>query len=117
MSTQPTPQQVAQMWEAGARALTEGWRQSQEFWTSAAKSWTELAGTWMGQVPRAGQAPSAEGQALLRELQEAAFTVGQAWMRLPLVLAAGGSPTELQEAVTRLTQAQGRAYQLWMQML
>jgi hypothetical protein len=101
MSTQPpgppTPQQIAQMWEAGARSMSEGLRQ----------------------MPGAPGVPgvSAESQAVLRELQEAAFAVGQAWMRLPLVLAAGGAPGELQEAITKLTQAQGRAYQLWMQAL
>jgi len=113
----PSPQQIAQMWEAGARSMTEGWRQAQEFWSSAARSWSELAGTWMGQLPRPGAGLSSEGQAVLRELQEAAFAVGQAWMRLPLVMASGGQPGELQEAITRLTQAQGRAYQLWMQAL
>lgn len=120
MSTQPpgppTPQQIAQMWEAGARSMTEGWRQAQEFWNTAARSWGDLATAWMGQLPRPG-AVSGESQAVLRELQEAAFAVGQAWMRLPLVLAAGGQPAEMQEAITRLTQAQGRAYQLWMQAL
>jgi hypothetical protein len=104
------------MWEAGARSMTEGWRQAQEFWNNAAKSWGDLAGAWLRQMPGA-PGVSGESQAVLRELQEAAFAVGQAWMRLPLVLAAGGAPGELQEAITKLTQAQGRAYQLWMQAL
>jgi len=113
----PTPQQIAQMWEAGAKALTEGWRQAQEFWTTAAKSWSDLATNAMAQGPRPGATASPESQAVLRELQEAAFAVGQAWMRLPLVLAGGGAPGELQAAITRLTEAQGRAYKLWLEAL
>ena len=113
----PTPQQIAQMWEAGAKALTEGWRQAQDFWTTAAKGWGDMASTWMSQVPRTGPAASPEAQAVFRELQEAAFAVGQAWMRMPLVLAAGGQPGELQAAITRLTEAQGRAYKLWLEAL
>ena len=112
----PSPQQIAQMWEAGARSMTEGWRQAQEFWNNAARSWGDLAGAWLRQVPGAPSV-SGESQAVLRELQEAAFAVGQAWMRLPLVLTSGAAPGEMQEAITRLTQAQGRAYQLWMQAL
>jgi len=50
-----------------------------------------------------------------RELSEAAFAVGQAWMRLPLALSSCAPPAELQAAVTRLTEAQGRAYKLWME--
>ena len=113
----PTPQQIAQMWEAGAKALTEGWRQAQDFWTTAAKSWGDLATNMMAQAPRPGATASPESQAVLRELQEAAFAVGQAWMRLPLVLASGGVPGELQAAITRLTEAQGRAYKLWLEAL
>ena len=113
----PTPQQVAQMWEAGAKALTEGWRQAQDFWTTAAKGWSDLATGLMAQAPRTGPAPTPESQAVLRELQEAAFAVGQAWMRLPLVLTSGGVPGELQAAITRLTEAQGRAYKLWLEAL
>jgi hypothetical protein len=114
-SPAPGPQQVTQLWEAGYRALSEGWRQSQEFWNNAARSWGEIAGSWMGQF--GGQGMSSESTAALRELNDAAFAVGQAWMRLPFALASGAQPTELQEAVTRLTQAQGRAYQLWMEAL
>ena len=113
----PTPQQIAQMWEAGAKALTDGLRQAQEFWGSAAKSWGDVAGGWMSQFSRAGAGPSPESQAVLRELQEAAFTVGQAWMRLPLALTSGGQPGELQAAIMRLTEAQGRAYKLWLEAL
>jgi len=113
----PSAQQMQQMWEAGARSLSEGWRQGQEFWNNAARSWGEVAGTWLSQVPRSGPGLSGEGLAVWRELQEAAFAVGQAWMRLPLVLASGAQPGELQEAVTRLTEAQGRAYTLWMEAL
>ncbi|MGH7320185.1 MAG: hypothetical protein ACRELA_11255, partial [Candidatus Rokuibacteriota bacterium] len=60
---------------------------------------------------------SSEGAAALRELHEAAFAAGQAWMRLPLALASGAPPTELQEAVARLAQAEGRAYKLWIEVL
>jgi len=107
------------MWDAGYKALFEGWRQAQDFWNTAARSWGEVAGAWMGQFGQTGpgQSSSAEGSAALRELQESAFAVGQAWMRLPLILASGRPPVELQEAVTRLTQAQGRAYQLWLEAL
>jgi hypothetical protein len=114
--------QSGQTWDAGYKALFEGWRQAQDFWNTAARSWGEVAGAWMGQFGQAGQAgpgqpSSAESSAALRELQESAFAVGQAWMRLPLSLASGRPPVELQEAVTRLTQAQGRAYQLWLEAL
>jgi hypothetical protein len=115
--SEPSTQQVTQLWEAGYRALSEGWRSSQEFWNNAARSWGEVAGTWMNQFALPGQGVSNEGAAALRELQDAAFAVGQAWMRLPFVLSGGAQPTELQDAVTRLTQAQGRAYQLWMEAL
>jgi hypothetical protein len=116
-STGPSTQQVTQLWEAGYRSLSEGWRQSQEFWNNAARSWGEIAGAWMNQFSRPGQGVSSESAAALRELQDAAFAVGQAWMRLPFVLTGGAQPTELQDAVTRLTQAQGRAYQLWIEAL
>lgn len=110
--------QPGQMWEAGQKSLLEGWKQAQEFWNSAARSWGEVAGTWLGQAGRApGQPLPPESAAALRELQEAAFAVGQAWMRLPLALSAGRPPAELQEAVLRLTEAQGRAYQLWLEAL
>ena len=105
-----------QVWEAGYKSLFDGWRQAQDFWANAARGWGEVATAWMGQFAP-GRPPSAEGAAALRELQEAAFAVGQAWMRLPLALAAGRPSAELQEAVTRLTNAQGRAYQLWLEAL
>lgn len=117
MASQPGPEQVRQMWEAGSRSLLEGWRQAQEFWNSAARSWGEVTGAWLSQLGRPTPGLSSEGAAAVRELQEAAFAAGQAWMRLPLFLASGAPPTELQEAVTRLTQAQGRAYKLWMEAL
>jgi hypothetical protein len=107
--------QTGQMWDAGYKALFDGWRQAQEFWNNAARSWGDVASAWMSQFGRAAQPASGEGAAVVRELQEAAFAVGQAWMRLPLVLATGRPASELQEAVTRLTQAQGRAYQLWLE--
>ena len=106
--------QFTQMWESGYKALADGMRQAQEFWSNAARSWGEMSGAWLGQLNRGAPGMSDETSALLRELQEASFAVGQAWMRLPMVLAGGAQPKELQEAITRLTQAQGRAYQLWM---
>jgi hypothetical protein len=106
----PDPMRAgAQMWEAGYQSLFEGWRQAQEFWNSMARSWGGVAGAWLGQPPRVEQ-----GMDVLRELNEAAFAVAQAWMRMPLVLMGGAQPGELQEAITRLTEAQGRAYQLWL---
>jgi hypothetical protein len=104
------------MWEAGAKSLAEGLRQAQDFWTTAARSWGDLAGTWMRQFPQAGT-PSGDPMAAWRELQEAAFAVGQAWMRLPMLFSAGARPNELQEAVMRLAEAQGRAYKLWIEAL
>jgi hypothetical protein len=103
------------MWEAGARSLSEGWQQAQSFWNTVARSWSEAAGTMMGQLPRSGPAMSSEALAAWRELNVAAFAVGQAWMRLPLALSSGALPAELQAAVTRLTEAQGRAYKLWIE--
>jgi len=103
-----------QMWEAGYQSLFEGWRQAQEFWNSAARSWGELGGAWMNQVQTNRGERSGE---MLRELQEAAFSVAQAWLRLPLVLAGGAQPGELQEALTRLAETQGRAYQMWLESL
>lgn len=116
------PDELRQMWEAGSRSLLEGFRQAQELWNSTARSWGEVAGAWTGQLPRSGAGVgvpgvSAEGAAALRELHEAAFEAGLAWMRLPLALATGAAPTELSEAIARLTQAQGKAYKLWMDAL
>ncbi|MGI8550444.1 MAG: hypothetical protein ACR2PL_06545 [Dehalococcoidia bacterium] len=99
-----------QMWQAGYQSLFEGWRQAQEFWNSTARSLGEVGGAWMNQSSRSDQSSQ-----VLRELQEAAFAVAQAWMRLPMVMAGGAQPAELQEAVTKLTQAQGRAYQIWLE--
>ena len=113
-SGRPDPRQAQQMWEAGARALGEGWQQAQAFWNTVARSWGDVASTWMGQA-RSGPASSPEALEVWRELNEAAFAVGQAWMRLPLALSSGAAPAELQTAVTRLTEAQGRAYKLWME--
>jgi hypothetical protein len=100
----------AQMWEAGYQQLAEGWAQAQEFWSRLARSWGDAAGAWM----QPGT-PSGESLVVIRELNEAAFAVAQAWMRMPLVLMGGASPADLQDATTRLTQAQGRAYQLWLE--
>jgi hypothetical protein len=105
----------AQVWEAGYQSLMDGWRQAQEFWTSMARTWGESAGVWMGQLNRGGSGVPAEGMDIMRELNEAAFAVAQAWMRLPFVLIGGAQPNELQEAITRLTEAQGRAYELWLE--
>ena len=101
-----------QMFEAGYQQLMEGWRQAQEFWNGVARSWGGAASAWTQQT-----AVSSESAEVLRELNEAAFAVAQAWMRMPLVLMGGAQANELQEATTRLTQAQGRAYQLWLQAL
>lgn len=111
------PEEMRQMWETGSRSLLEGFRQAQEFWNNTARSLGEVAGAWTAQLPRSDAGISAEGTAALRELHEAAFAAGQAWMRLPLALATGASPTELSDAISRLTQAQGKAYKLWMEAL
>jgi hypothetical protein len=113
----PSPQEIAQMWEAGAKSLAEGWRQAQEFWNNPARSWGEMAATWMRQPAPPGPSPAADAMATWRELQEAAFAVAQAWMRLPLLFAGGAQPREFQEAVTQLGLAQGRAYKLWLEAL
>jgi hypothetical protein len=113
----PSPQEISQMWEAGAKSLAEGWRQAQEFWNSTARNWGEMAATWMRQPAPPGATPAAEAMAAWRELQEAAFAVAEAWMRLPLLFASGAQPSELQDAVTRLGLAQGRAYKLWLEAL
>lgn len=102
----------AQMWEQGYQNLFEGWKQAQEFWNGMARSWGGMAGQWVNPA-----ADNEAGMDVLRELQEAAFGVAQAWLRLPLTLTGGASPTEIQEAIGRLTEAQGRAYQLWLEAL
>jgi hypothetical protein len=102
----------SQLFEAGYQSLADGWKQAQEFWSGVARTWTGAAGPWMGAA-----APSEEGMKVLRELQEASLAVAQAWMRLPMTLMGGAQPNELQEATAKLTQAQGRAYQLWMEAL
>jgi hypothetical protein len=119
----PTPSggdprdQMGQMWEAASRSLSEGLRQTQDFWGKAAQSWGDIAGAWISQLSRSSQTMPNEGMTVLRELQEASFQVGQAWMRLPMVLAGGAQPRELQEAITGLAEAQGRAYRLWLDAL
>ena len=118
MTTEPgksSAQHAQQMWEAGARSLGEGWQQAQAFWNTVARSWSEAASAMMGQAPRSAPTMSSEALATWRELTEAAFAVGQAWMRLPLALSSGAPPAELNAAITRLTEAQGRAYKLWME--
>jgi hypothetical protein len=104
-----------QMWEAGYQSLLEGWRQTQDFWNGMARSWGEVSGAWLQQLNRGAE--GSQGAEVLRELQEAAFEAAQAWMRMPMALASGAAPNDLQAAITRLTQAQGRAYQLWMESL
>ena len=104
-----------QMWESGYQSLFEGWRQTQDFWSSMARSWGEVSGAWMQQLNRGPEAN--QGAELLRELQQATFEVAQSWLRLPMVLAGGASAEELESAITRLTQAQGRAYQMWLESL
>ena len=103
-----------QLFDAGYQSLFEGWKQAQEFWSGVARSWGGTAGAWMGQL---NTGASAENMAVVRELQEASLAVAQAWMRLPFTLMSGAGPTELQEASTRLSEAQGRAYQLWLEAL
>lgn len=110
----PDPRQVM---EAGARAMSEGLKQAQDFWTQAAKNWSEAAAAWASQFARPAQSPSGEATAVLREISEASFAVSQAWMRLPVSLLMGAPPAELQAALTRLVQAQARAYQLWIEFL
>ena len=114
--TSSTPPQMNQLWEAGARALSDGLRQAQEFWSQAARGFTEAAGTVMGQVTPP-PSPSVDAARILRELQEASLAVSQAWVRLPFALMAGTPPTELQDTLTRLMRAQGHAYQLWIEFL
>jgi hypothetical protein len=108
---------MSQMWEAGARALSDGIRQAQEFWSQAARGWTEAAGGATGQVASPPPNPSADTARIVRELQDASLAVSQAWIRLPFALMAGAPPTELQETLTRLMRAQGHAYQLWIEFL
>jgi hypothetical protein len=110
----PDPMQAGnQMFQAGYQQLLDGWKQAQEFWNGVARTWTGTTNMWMPQGPG-----STESMDVLRELNESAFAVAQAWMRMPLAMMNGAAnPSELQDAVTRLTQAQGRAYQLWTEAL
>ena len=71
----PSPQEIAQMWDAGARSLAEGWRQGQEFWNSAARNWAEMSASWMRQPAPPGPSPSPDAMAAWRELQDAASGV------------------------------------------
>ena len=106
-----------QMLEAGARAMADGLKQAQDFWTQAAKSMADVAGAWTSQLGRPAPSPTDEAAAVLREISEASLAVSQAWMRLPLSLMTGAPPVEIQAALTRLMQAQARAYQLWIEFL
>ncbi|HEX5939813.1 MAG TPA: hypothetical protein VFZ12_05600 [Dehalococcoidia bacterium] len=106
----------SQVWEAGYQALFEGWRQAQDFWNNAARSWGETAGSWFGQFPSSTRSGLAgEGMEVYRELNEASLSVAMAWMRLPLAMVGATDRRELQEAVSRLAETQGRAYQLWLE--
>lgn len=107
----------AQMWESGYQSLFEGWRQAQDFWNNAARSWGEVAGSWLNQLPQQGGGMNADAMSVVRELQEASMEVAQAWMRLPMMFAGGMRPDDLQASIQRLTEAQGRAYQLWLESL
>src|SRR5262245_7605895 len=91
-------QGMVEMWEAGQRALMEGWRQGQEFWNNAARGWGEIGRTGIAGASSPGAGGTGEAAKVMRELQEAAIAAGTAWMRLPLALAAGAPPAELQEA-------------------
>lgn len=102
-----------QIWDAAYNSLLEGQRQAQEFWSNAARSWGEMAGSWFGGRPDAERNRLDEGINVLRELNEATMSVAMAWMRLPLILAGNADRSELQDAISRLTSAQGRAFQLW----
>jgi len=109
-----------ELWETGYRSLMDGWRQAQEFWTGAARGQGGATNAWMGQANRAMSGVtglSEESMTLLRELQEATLAVAQAWMRLPLTLVGASPPGDLQDAITKLTETQGRAYQLWLESL
>ena len=106
----PGPEQAQQMWEAGARSLS---RLAAGALLDRSRELERGGARWGSS--RLGPAMSSEALAAWRELNEAAFAVGQAWMRLPLALSSGAPPAELQAAVTRLTEAQGRAYKLWME--
>lgn len=110
----PDPMQAgSQMFQAGYQQLLDGWKQTQEFWNGVARTWSGTTNLWTQQGPG-----SQESMDVLRELNESAFAVAQAWMRMPLAMMTGAAnPSELQDAVTRLTQAQGRAYQLWTEAL
>ena len=116
MTTQGAPD-PRQAMEAGARAMADGLKQAQDFWSQAAKGWSEAAAAWASQLGLPARSPSEEATAVLRELSEASLAVSQAWMRLPMSLLMGAPPAELQGALTRLMQAQGRAYQLWIEFL
>lgn len=103
----------SQIWDAAYSSLLDGQRQAQEFWSNAARSWGEMAGSWFGGRPEAERNRLDEGINVLRELNEATMAVAMAWMRLPLILAGNADRSELQDAISRLTSAQGRAFQLW----
>lgn len=106
-----------EMWDAAYRSLLEGQRQAQEYWSNAARSWGEMAGSLFSARSGENSGRIEEGLDLLRELNEATMAVAMAWMRLPLILVGNADRSELQDAVSRLTQAQGRAFQLWIDSL
>jgi len=98
--------------QAGYQSLMDGWKQTQDFWSNVARSFGGASNPWINQATS-----SEDSVKVVRELQEAALSVAQAWMRLPLALSGGASANELQEAASRLTEAQSRAYQLWLEAL
>jgi hypothetical protein len=100
-------------WDAGQHSLAEGWAQTQDFWNSVARNWGVAAGAWLRQPPAQQQ----ETSAVLRELGEATFAAGQAWLRLPFLAVGGVTVRELQETASRLTEAHARAFKLWLDTL
>jgi hypothetical protein len=108
----PDPlESMRKTWEAGQQSLAESWAQTQDFWNSVARNWGEAAGAWLRQPP--GGQPQ-ETSAVLRELSEATFAAGEAWLRLPLLLVGGVTIAQLQKTASRLTEAHARALRLWL---
>ena len=111
----PRPiESVRDAWESGGRSLSDALVQAQEFWNSVARSWGESLGLWLGQPPLAQRQDST---AALRELQEAALGLAQAWFRLPLVLTGPAAAIDFQRALLRLIEANARLSPLWPQPL
>jgi hypothetical protein len=113
--TRPAPsdplEPMRKTWEAGQQSLAESWAQTQDFWNSIARNWGEAAGAWLRQPP--GRQPQ-ETAAVLRELSDATLAAGEAWLRLPFLLVGGVTLADLQKTASRLTEAQARAFRLWL---